>query len=459
MKQINLLALLLSLMVLGTACQNRQNRNEQAPENIRVSNTPVPSWSKDAVIYEVNIRQYTPEGTFNAFAEHLPRLKELGVDILWLMPVHPIGEKNRKGSLGSYYSIKDYKGINPEFGTLDDFKALVQKAHEMDMHLILDWVANHTAWDHPWIAEHPQWYTKNEAGEIIPPVEDWTDVADLDYSNAQLREAMIDAMAYWVKEADIDGFRCDVAGMVPVDFWEAAREALENIKPVWMLAEDEAEINLLNNAFNANYGWEFHHIMNGVAKGEKNALDVAAYFQKIDTLYPKGSWPMQFTSNHDENSWNGTAPERLGKALKTMAALTFTVEGMPLIYSGQEVGLNKRLRFFDKDTIEWKESEMTPFYQTLTKLKKENPALWNGTAGGHLQIITTNAPENIFAFVREKENNRVVAFFNLSDQSVSLFSENGPQGNFTDLFSGNTVSLPADGLLLQPWDFKIFIHY
>lgn len=458
MKQIKPFVLISSILVLFSACQSRQQSQEQASRKLKVSNTPVPEWSKDAVIYEVNIRQYTPEGTFNAFAQHLPRLKELGVDILWLMPIYPIGEKNRKGSLGSYYSIKDYKGINPEYGTLEDFKALVQKAHEMDMKIILDWVANHTAWDHPWINQHPDWYSKNEEGDIIPPVEDWTDVADLDYSNPNLREAMIDAMTYWVREADIDGFRCDVAGMVPVDFWESARAALDSIKPVWMLAEDEAEISLLDNAFNANYGWEFHHIMNDVAKGDKNALDVAAYFQKTDTLYPEGSWPMQFTSNHDENSWNGTAPERLGNALKTMAALTFTVEGMPLIYSGQEVGMDKRLRFFDKDTIEWKESDMTPFYQTLIKLKKENPALWNGTAGGDLQIITTNAPENIFAFVREKENNRVIAVFNLSDKSVSLFAENGPKGVFTEIFSNGQMEWPAKGILLQPWDFKIYIR-
>lgn len=456
MKKLNFLTLLMAGIILLSACQNARQKDQQSSGEQYISNTPVPEWSKDAVIYEVNIRQYTNEGTFNAFAEHLPRLKELGVDILWLMPVHPIGEKNRKGTLGSYYSIKDYKAINPEFGTLDDFKSLVDKVHEMDMHLVLDWVANHTAWDHHWITEHPEWYIKDDDGNIIAPVEDWSDVAGLDYSKDELREAMIDALTFWVKEADIDGYRCDVAGMVPVDFWESAREKLEKIKPIWMLAEDEAEIKLLENAFNANYGWEFHHIMNEVAGKKQNALDVAEYFQKIDTLYPDGAWPMQFTSNHDENSWNGTVYDRLGDAVKAMAALTFTVEGMPLIYSGQEIGLNKSLEFFEKDLIEWKESEMTPFYQTLTKLKANNPALWNGAAGGDMEIIKTNSPETLFAFLRKKANNQVVAVFNLSDKSESVFMENGPEGTFTELFSKKEVTFPAKGILLQPWDFRIF---
>ncbi|MDK2841053.1 MAG: hypothetical protein PWQ17_558 [Anaerophaga sp.] len=459
MKKLNFLTLFLAAIFLLPACQNGQQKDQQSSEKQYISNAPVPGWSKDAVIYEVNIRQYTEEGTFNAFSSHLPRLKELGVDILWLMPVHPIGEKNRKGTLGSYYSIKDYKAINPEFGTLEDFKSLVDKVHEMDMHLVLDWVANHTAWDHPWITEHPEWYTKNDAGEIIPPEPDWSDVADLNYDNQQLREAMIEAMKFWVREANIDGYRCDVAGSVPVDFWETARGELEQIKPVWMLAEDEARKELLEYAFNANYGWEFHQIMNAVAKGEKNAIDITEYFQKTDTLYPYGAYPMQFTSNHDENSWNGTAFDRLGDAVKTMAALTFTVEGIPLIYSGQEAGLNKSLEFFEKDRIEWKESEMTPFYQTLTALKANNPALWNGAAGGEMKILKTNAPETLFAFSRKKENNRVVAVFNFSDSSESVFIEEGPKGNFIELFSGKETTLPVKGVLLQPWDFRIYTQH
>jgi glycosidase len=456
MQKINIISLFLATTFLISACQTSADKSKGQKYT---SSTPTPEWSKNAVIYEVNIRQYTEEGTFNAFAEHLPRLKELGVDILWLMPVHPIGAKNRKGSLGSYYSIKDYKAINPEFGTMEDFKTLVEKAHKMDMYLILDWVANHTAWDHPWTEAHPDWYLKNEEGEIIAPVEDWTDVAGLDYSNEEMREAMTEALTFWVKEANIDGYRCDVAGMVPVDFWEDARKAIEDVKPVWMLAEDEAEIALLENAFNANYGWEFHHIMNEVAQKEKNATHVAEYFQKIDTLYPASSWPMQFITNHDENSWNGTVYERMGEAVKTMAALTFTVEGMPLIYSGQEVGLSKQLEFFEKDQIDWTGGEeMTEFYKTLIQLKSDNPALWNGGFGGDMEIIKTNKNEAVFCFSRQKDENTVVALFNLSDNSISTFAENGPNGNFTDVMTGNETTLPANGLLLQPWEFKIFVR-
>jgi glycosidase len=457
MQKFKSISLLLTFIFLISACQTSTKSDQQeAPKY--TSNTPLPEWSKDAVIYEVNIRQYTEEGTFNAFAEHLPRLKKLGVDILWLMPVYPIGEKNRKGTLGSYYSIKDYKAINPEFGTMEDFKSLVEKAHEMDMHLVLDWVANHTAWDHPWTETNPEWYLQNEEGEIIAPVEDWTDVAGLDYSNEEMRKAMIDALTFWVEEANIDGYRCDVAGMVPVDFWEDARSAIEAVKPVWMLAEDEDEIALLENAFNANYGWSFHHIMNKVAQQEQNATHVAEYFQKNDTIYPSGAWAMQFTTNHDENSWNGTVYERMGEAVKTMAALTFTVEGMPLIYSGQEVGLSKQLEFFEKDQIDWTGGEeMTEFYQSLAQLKTDNPALWNGNFGGDLKIIKTNNDESLFCFSRQKGENTVIALFNLSDESVSAFVENGSEGIFTEYMTGDEATMPISGLLLQPWGYKIFV--
>lgn len=456
MKKQNFISVLIVIALLASACQSNQKKDQKSRENAYISNAPSPEWSKDAVIYEVNIRQYTEEGTFEAFSRHLPRLKELGVDILWLMPIHPIGNEKRKGTLGSYYSIKDYKGVNPEFGTMKDFKALVKEVHDMDMYLVLDWVANHTAWDHPWIEDNPEWYLKNDDGDIIAPVEDWSDVAGLDYDNQEMRAAMTDALKFWVSEADIDGYRCDVAGMVPTDFWEPAREELEQIKPVWMLAEDESEIDLLEHAFNANYGWEFHHIMNDVAKGEMNATDVAAYFHKIDSLYPEGSYPLQFTSNHDENSWNGTVYERMGDAVKTMAALSFTVEGMPLIYSGQEVGLDKQLEFFEKDQIKWKESEMTDFYKSLTSLKSDNPALWNGNAGGDINIIETNNNEAIFCFSREKDNNTIVGVFNLSDESVSAFATNGPKGNFHDVTNNEMAELPVNGTLLQPWEFRVY---
>ncbi len=446
---------LLALAIFASSCHSGKQPTQQV-SSLATSNTPVPEWSNNAVIYEVNVRQFTEEGTFNAFAEHLPRLKELGVDILWLMPIHPIGELNRKGTLGSYYSIKDYKAVNPEFGTFEDFKALVDKAHELGMKVILDWVANHTAWDNSWVINNPTWYAKDSVGNMFAPY-DWTDVVQLDYNNMEMRTAMIDALEFWVKEANIDGYRCDVAGMVPVDFWENARLSLDKIKPVYMLAEDEDVKALLNNAFNSNYGWSFHHVMNSIAKGELNATDVKAYFEKADTLYPVGSYPMHFTSNHDENSWNGTEYERMGPAVKTFAALTFLIEGMPLIYTGQEAALNKRLEFFEKDKVEWVYLSMTAFYQSLIQLKKENRALWNGLAGGKMKILETSAPEQILGFTREKDGNVVVAFFNLSGQSAPLVANPGlPSDSYAEYFTNREITFPVEGQILQPWEYIVF---
>ncbi|MFT3737872.1 MAG: alpha-amylase family glycosyl hydrolase [Breznakibacter sp.] len=423
--------------------------------HIHKSLAPIPEWAKNSVIYEVNIRQYTPEGTFAAFESHLPRLKEMGVDILWLMPIHPIGEKNRKGSLGSYYSVKDYTAVNPEYGTMDDFRHLVSKVHEHGMKLIIDWVANHTAWDHAWVGRYPDFYAKDSANQMYGPF-DWSDVAQLDYSNIALRKEMTNALAFWVREADIDGFRCDVAGMVPVDFWEDARAELEKVKPVFMLAEDEDKTTLLHKAFNANYAWAFHHLMNKTAHPKDSAFLIADWIAKADTVYPAGAFAMQFTSNHDENSWNGTEYERLGNAVKTYATLAFVAPGMPLVYSGQEAGLKKRLRFFDKDTIAWDDLSMARFYKQLTGLKHQNAALANGSWGGKTNLLTTDQPSRIVAFERTVGRNNVISVFNLSADSVSVALNVAVNGYFTDYFAGQTTSIPST-LTLSPWEFKVFV--
>lgn len=418
-----------------------------------------PEWSKDAVLYEVNIRQYTPEGTFKAFESHLPRLKELGVEILWIMPIGPISEKNRKGSLGSYYAVKDYKGINPEFGTLEDFKNLVNKAHELGFKVIIDWVANHTGWDNQWITDHPEWYTKDSTGAIIPPNPDWSDIADLNFDSQPMRRAMIDAMDYWVRETDIDGFRCDVAWGVPQDFWEAATASLDSIKPVYMLAEDEDHPALLEKAFESNYAWKLHHIMNEVAQGKKSAQDISTYFAESADKYAAGSFPMQFITNHDENSWQGTEYERMGEAVKAMAVFTFTVPGIPLIYTGQEAGLNKRLLFFEKDSVDWSNLEMQQFYQKLIQLKKDQPALWNGAAGGPLSIVETTLPAKVLAFTREKDNSQVLAIFNLSAQSVDAILQLPKAGDYKEYFSGETKTLEkGTSVKLDKWGYQIFVR-
>lgn len=419
----------------------------------------IPEWTKNAVIYEVNIRQYTPEGTFKAFETHLPRLKELGVDVLWLMPIHPISEKNRKGSLGSYYSVKDYKAVNPEFGTMDDFKALVNKAHEMGFKVIIDWVANHTGWDNQWITDHKDWYTQDSLGNVIPPNPDWSDIADLNFDSQPMRRAMIDAMDFWVRETNIDGFRCDVAWGVPQDFWEAATASLDSIKQVYMLAEDEDHPGLLEKAFESNYAWKLHHIVNEVAQGKKTAADIQKYYTDSVSRYAKGSFPLQFITNHDENSWAGSEYERMGDAVKTLATLTFTIEGIPLLYSGQEAGLKKRLLFFEKDTINWSNLEMQKFYQSLVSLKKNNVALWNGVAGGSKKFVETSAPQQVLVFTREMGKNQVLAVFNLSAQPVETTLQLPQAGDYKEYFSGEEKTLEKGSTIkLEQWGYQVFVR-
>lgn len=423
-----------------------------------LSKAVYPEWSKDAVIYEVNVRQFTPEGTLAAFEAHLPRLKEMGVDILWMMPMHPISKVNRKGSLGSYYAVADYKDINPEFGTLADFKAFVNKAHDMGFQVILDWVANHTGWDNPWIYDNPEWFTKDSLGNIIPPNADWSDIADLNFDVPEMRAAMIDALKFWITETDIDGYRCDVAWGVPTDFWNDARAAMDELgKPIWMLAEDEEHKDFLVEAFNCNYSWALHHKLNEIAQGKEKAGVIKEYFEAADSTYPEGSYMMQFTSNHDENSWQGTVYERMGEAAETFAALTFVMPGMPLIYSGQEAGMDKRLAFFEKDEIDWSNLEMQKLYTQLIKMKKENKALWNGSAGGDIHFMHMAEENNLIAFSREVDGNKVVAIFNLSAEKESnAVTCKMINGDYVDVFSSKEISLAQNQEIeLDPWSYIV----
>ncbi len=417
-----------------------------------------PPWTRDAVIYEVNLRQYTPSGTFKDFETHLPRLKELGVKILWFMPLHPIGEENRKGPLGSYYSVQDYLKVNPEFGTMDEFKQLVRKIHGMGMYVIIDWVANHTAWDNPLAKEHPDWFTKDSTGSFTPPVPDWHDVIDLNYDNPKLRVWMIDALKYWLRETDIDGFRCDVAGMVPNDFWTQARTELDKVKPVFMLAEDENPGHH-QRAFDMTYSWELMHLMHAIAKGDTTAKALDKYFERDAHRYGEDDYRMLFTDNHDENSWNGTVFERLGDGAATFAVLTLTARGMPLIYSGQEAGLDKRLRFFDKDTIEWKNHPFAQLYETLVKMKHEHPALWNGSEGGAMTYVPTSKNDAVFVFTRTKADDKVLVILNLSPQRQTITVRGATaQGSYTDLFTHDTETISVrDELSLEAWEYRVLV--
>lgn len=418
-----------------------------------------PDWIQNATIYEVNIRQHTPEGTFQALKKDLTRISDMGISIIWLMPIHPIGEVNRKGSKGSYYSVKDYKDVNPEFGTKEDFAELVREAHRLDMNVIIDWVANHTAFDHVWTETNKEWYRLDEAGNLQPPVgTDWTDVAHLDFEKPELRAAMIDAMSYWVREFDIDGFRCDVASAVPTDFWNVCVDSLRTInREIFMLAEAE-EPELHEKAFNAGYAWDWLHLINGVAKGEKSLDDIDAYMAAPSKVFPEAAFKMYFTTNHDENSWNGTVIERFGDpGHLSYAALTFTIGGMPLVYGGQEAGLNKALAFFEKDQVEWGDYKHQDFYSKLLILNRNNRALWNGAEGGDFKRLKTNADDAVYAFVRTRDDHQVITICNLKKNPVKIQIEDLPEGVFQSLFDDIMMDdVRANGLELTPFGYQVF---
>ncbi|MBN1479095.1 alpha-amylase [candidate division KSB1 bacterium] len=417
----------------------------------RVQAPVLPHWAENAVIYEVNVRQFTPQGTFAALAAHLPRLKELGVTVLWFMPIHPIGRKRRKGSLGSYYAIRDYYDINPEFGTLDDFKKLVKKIHDLGMFVIIDLVANHTAWDHPLIEEHPEWYRRDEDGTIVSPLPGWQDVAALNYENPDVRQYMSDMMVYWVQEIGIDGYRCDVAELVPPEFWQTAIARLQK-KSVLMLAEGQHP-SLHAHGFHLSYAFNMYWLFNGIVDGTRRIREIDELLAIDISRFPTGARRLRFTSNHDQNSWLGSAVERLGQAARVFAVLTFTLPGTPLIYSGQETGNSKRLEFYEKDVIEWQESPFTPFYQRLCDLYKNHPALYKG----EMTPLTIHDPDALYAFERTCANDRVVVVANLSSKTMTghLVLENIPY-KLVDAFTGDKFILEKISVTLAPWDFRIY---
>jgi len=371
------------------------------------------------VIYEVNLRHFTPEGTLAAFAAHLPRLRELGVDIVWLMPVHPIGQLNRKGGLGSPYSVRDYRALNPDYGTMADLRRLTGQAHALGMSVIIDWVANHCAWDNPIVTAHPEWLTKGADGAPVPPVADWSDVVDLDFGQPALRDYMIESMAHWLREADIDGFRCDVAGMVPTDFWQAARPRLEAVKPVFMLAEWDSPD--LAGPFDMSYAWNLYRAGNDYMQGRASVDRLDSLVRSETARWPAGHLQMRFTTNHDENSWNGTEDERLGRAADAFTVLTYALPGMPLIYNGQEAGLARRLAFFEKDSIAWVEHPRRALFASLNRLKHTSPALWHrGTGPESYRRLATGGERDVWAFLRLDARQDLLAVVNLSPRAVEL---------------------------------------
>lgn len=419
-----------------------------------------------SVLYEANIRQYSEEGTFNAFAQDLPVLKKMGVKILWLMPINPISTTKSKGPLGSYYAVSDYTKVNPEFGTLEDFKALVQKAHELGIYVILDWVPGHTGWDHHWIQEKSDYYLKNRKGEIIDPIDfrtgksfGWTDVADLNYNNLEMREELRQAMVYWVKETDIDGYRIDQAYAVPPVFYDKTIEALREIKPVFLLAETDiyhpGGINLVSK-FDATYDWPGHQLSKEIAQGRSSATNYHRHIQRTNRLYGPENILVNFISNHDENSWNGTVKESYGAADHAFMAMNFTLPGMPLIYSGQEYDLNKRLRFFEKDSFPKVAGKTMELLQQLGALKNNHRALAAGTSAGSYKRINTTRDNQILAFEREKEGDTLVVVANLSkDYAQFTMPYAGSFKRYQD-FKSKLLS-PSYQYDMKPWEFWILI--
>ncbi len=419
-----------------------------------------PAWSRDAVLYQINTRQFTAEGTFKAAQAQLPRLKALGVDVLWLMPIHPIGKENRKGGLGSPYSVQDYYAVNPEFGTKEDFRAFVEAAHDQGFHVILDLVANHTAWDNALAQQHPDWYEKDWKGDFRPtPWWDWSDIIDLDWSQPGVRAHVGGAMEYWVREFGVDGYRADVAGYVPLDFWETARERLEKIRPVFMLGEVQQTAYHFA-AFDATYAWDWHHTSKRVAHGEGDATSFYGYYAENESLWPRKAMRLTYIENHDSNAWEGTMAENYGPALDAMTALAFTGEGLPLVHNGMEACNARRLAFFEKDPIDWSQNEGCA-YGTLLKdliaFRKANPALANGQWGAVMQKLETDKPQQVLAWTRSEGANKVVGLFNFSGEPVSVTPTSAladgsyvafASGDRVTLAEGTAVELPAWGYLL-----------
>ena len=426
-----------------------------------------------AVIYEANIRQYSKEGTFGKFTQDIPQLKELGVKIIWLMPVFPISETKRKATggadskfasefpkeeqskyLGSYYAVSDFTKINPEFGTINDFRNLIKVAHENDMYVVLDWVPNHTGWDHAWLKTNPEFYNQNEKGAIIHPKDtDWTDVADLNYDNKGLRTAMVNDMLYWITKEGVDGFRCDVAGSVPTNFWKEAIPKLRAKKDIFMLAEAWEPELLTDGLFDMAYGWDRHHTMNHMAKGENAAKVWEENFVKDTTRYASDDVLMTFVTNHDENSWNGTIKERLGESWEAMTVLSYLAPGMPLIYSGQEFGLNHRLKFFEKDSIPHTKGKEWKVLQKLAELKGSNLALNGGKNAATYETLETGN-KNIVAFKRNKSSSEVIFIANFSKNEEK--STIGLEGNYLDYMSNIKFDNGAI-TTLKPHEYKVLI--
>ncbi len=417
---------------------------------------PIAPWIKSAVIYELNPRAFSPEGKFKGVEQGLDHLQKLGVTIVWLMPIHPLGQVKKKGSIGSAYAVQDYYGINPAYGTKDDLKRLVNEAHKRNLKVIIDIVANHTAWDSVLIKQHPDWFKHDDKGNIIPPVPDWSDVAGLDYRNPQLRVYMTDMLKYWLKEFDLDGFRCDVAGEVPTDFWENARVELTKIKPDIVMLAESNKPELLVKAFDLDYSWPLHSTLTDVFENGRSATSIPENIDREHERYPKGALEMRIADDHDEKR----AIARFGEQGALAASvLIFTIDGVPLLYNGMEVGDTTESTapaLFEKLPVFWgigeRRQNFVRFYPEMIALRKAHPALQQGET----EWIRNSDPDRLLTYVRRDQNEEFVIVINTTNRPYAGIVP--VSGSYEDVTPGvekkPAVTLPA--LSLNAWEFRIY---
>lgn len=454
MNSIKILALMLISLLLFNSCNNDDDDTWTDIPNTEVQ----PISAKNKVIYEINVYSYSAEANFKGLEKDLPRLKQLGVDILWLMPIHPIGIENRSGTLGSPYSVRDYKAINPDYGTTEDFRSLVNAAHAQGMELWLDWVANHTAWDNVWWKEgHADYYAEKDGVKPYSPG-GWHDVIQLDHSSIGLRNAMADAMKYWVSEFNIDGFRCDAADRVPLEFWKEVRRQVDEVKKVTWLNEGWATSHL--EVFDYDYAWDFSDAMQEFGKGN----DVSILVEASKTLHKdkayKDKGRMVYITNHDLNAYEGGEFAMYATNVLPLSVLSFTIYDMPLIYNGQEIGMNKSMNFAEVSPVQWNPTNKVyvNLYQKLTQLKRTQPALEDGTNRGSLKIYPTSN-DQVFAYSRVRGENEVLVILNFASSAVNVrFTKDIPSGKFKDYLHNTYNEFSAEeGIPMHAKGYAVYV--
>lgn len=433
-----------TIAATGTSIAATETETTQA--NVIEFNQP-PEWARGATIYQIFVRAFTPEGTIAAATARLPEIRDLGVDVVYLLPIHPIGAERRKGSLGSPYSVRDYRAIDPALGTAADFRAFVEKAHSLDLRVMLDLVANHSAWDNPLITEHPDWYVRNAAGEILPPNADWTDVAELDYANADLRRYMIETSLYWVNEFGIDGFRADAAEQVPTEFWRDWRDALKAANPELLLLSESAGLSMYRSGFEVAYDWDTQAAFTTALLNPGLTQQALSTVVAEQRRYSNQLWRMRYLENHDQERIASVTATKVQR--RAAAAFLLTIPGLPLIYAGQEVGATERPSLFEPDTVNFARGDenLRAIYAELIKLRGEHPALREGT----LTPLSTKG-QQFLLFERATAEQRVLVFINM--QSKPEYAEFGDLTEGRNLQSGETVDLRR-GLSVEGYGYRL----